>query len=336
MCSLKPPGYPRRATRRQTPSEQTGFVLPVFLVLLIVAGSTSVKQQTARWTDKPIYLHAAQQIRQLHRAKQQLIAYAVTYPDNYGPSGAGPGHLPCPDRDPPDDGNPNNDGPDPPCGSAAVQVGRVPRLTLAEKRFTTNSDNRFKLLEFFPPQSFVDRQPWYWVDDGFINNPVNRQVNMSTVTAKQNKRGSDVVAVLVAPGAERNESQQRPGLNLRDYAESLAPALSQGHPFSRDYDETTNDLQVFIYREDIMPLVEQRVNGFLLEQVATKFNALKQARAPGAACAEPLHEQDDVGTITCFDWLVDDGELEGVAAHRHWFFRNGWDQLTTVSVAALR
>ena len=338
----------RLNTKSQQQASQ-GFVLPVFIVLLIIVGAGSanslsradLKNNTQRVdrthrADEPFYLNAVDQIRQLHRAKQALIAYAVTYTDNYGPTGAGPGHLPCPDRDPPDDGNSNNDGPDPPCSNSSSQVGRLPRLTLAENRTVNDDglsdDNRFKLLEFFPQQSFLDRQPWYWLDDGFINNPLNRQVNTSTVTARQNSHGRDVVAVLLAPGAEFGNTQQRPGLNMDDYVEILATTLRDGRAFSRDYDYMSNDLQVFIYRDEIMRPVVQRVAEFITRQATSRLSDLVQAFAAGTACEMPMEGQPDLRLATCFDWLLDDNVLESFPSHRHWYFRNGWHELTGVAV----
>jgi len=226
-------------------------------------------------SDAAQYLTAEQNIQRLNLAKEALLAAAVTYADNYGPRGAGPGHLPCPDLDPPDDGNAGNDGPDPPCGSTDKQIGRVPRLTLATRSDLTNTEstssliqselNRSKLLEFYPQLSFQDRQPWYVVDDAFINNPTNRIVNAETTTTLSDSAGRAVVAVLIAPGKMMPEShQQRPGIAPADYVESVVTTLRAGPgrsaTISRDHTVESNDQLIYIYRDELMPLINRHHN----------------------------------------------------------------------------
>ena len=51
-------------------------------------------------------------------AKDALISYAVLYGDYYGASGAGPGHLPCPDSN-------GNAAENEPCGTNALQTNQA-------------------------------------------------------------------------------------------------------------------------------------------------------------------------------------------------------------------
>ena len=229
----------------------------------------------------PVYLRAERDAKVLHQAKIALLAYAATYADNYTPSGAGPGHFPCPDLDPPDDNNPHNDGPNPPCSHAGRQVGRMPRLTTATKHGSLNSpsadetahlpDNNTKVLEFYPLLTHLDQQPWYLVDDGFVNNPLNRQVNFSTRSHLSNRHQRQLVAMVIAPGASIAASgQHRPSTSNQDYLEQSLAALTStegSRQISRDYSMYSNDIVTPVYLDELMPLLQARVAGFVRDQL---------------------------------------------------------------------
>lgn len=93
----------------------------------------------------------------LQSARQSLLVYTTLYPYLYGPRGAGPGHLPCPDID-------GSESPDPPCGNASPATGQLPRhVNLAGHRYAFVAD--------------VSSTYRYIAASDLINNPVNRQVN---------------------------------------------------------------------------------------------------------------------------------------------------------------
>jgi len=359
---------------------QNGFLLPLMVLMLVTVGSGAVvslsisSQQSSGHIDAPRYLIAEQQLKQLNMAKQALIAYAVSYADNYGPGGAGPGHFPCPDLDAPDDGNAHNDGPDPPCGASAQQIGRVPRITLASRTSfpelithieskSVQGDNRHKLLEFYPQASFIDRQPWYWIDGDFVNNPLNRIVNSDVRTSLRTRQGRDVIALLLTPGQELEIlAQQRPGLQAADYVESVLTARVDG-VLSRDHLADSNDNTLFIYRDEVMPLVERRVAGFVAERLreyrqrqcpliesisancypfATVSVAGEANCLPTPAVSVTVMDSDILADehpanerlryALCSSWMLHDAEFQGVSQRRHWYFRNRWDQYIGFSV----
>jgi len=351
--------------KKITLRHERGFLLPLTVLMLITVGSGAVvtlstsTEIIARHAEAPRYLIAQQQFQHLYQAKQALIAYAVSYADNYGPGGAGPGHFPCPDLDAPDDGNPYNDGPDPPCGAGDQQIGRVPRITLASRpadpEVVTNSEfetvqgeNRHKLLEFYPEISFTDRQPWYWIDGGFINNPLNRIVNGNTGTSLRTRQGRDVIAVLLTPGQE-TLAQQRPGFQAADYVESVVSARIDG-VLSRDHLTNSNDNVLFIYRDEVMPWVKRRVAGFVaenlrenrlrncsfLENVSTNCYPFAAVAVPGSDTCQPTQTTSErLHYEQCSDWMLSEDELQGVSQRRHWFYRNRWDQFIDFSVASI-
>ncbi|MGQ7845369.1 hypothetical protein ACUNV4_12880 [Granulosicoccus sp. 3-233] len=93
----------------------------------------------------------------LQSARQSLLVYSTLYPYLYGPRGAGPAHLPCPD-------NGGTEGPDPPCGNSTVASGALPRhVSLPGQRYPFTAD--------------VSADYRYRVASELINNPVNRTVN---------------------------------------------------------------------------------------------------------------------------------------------------------------
>ena len=220
---------------------------------------------------RPLYLRAERDAQILYQAKVALLAYAVSYADNYRPTGAGPGHMPCPDLDPPDDGNPRNDGPNPPCSRASRLVGRIPRLTTAVRESTDSEYNDHKVLEFYPLQTHLDHQPWYRIAGSFINNPGNRVVNPSSVSSLQDRQQRQIVATLMTPGPEIAAlNQQRPGILAEDYLEGLIATqqpLAGILAVTRDHNLQSNDLVVPIYVDELLPLVVRRVAGFVRDML---------------------------------------------------------------------
>ena len=253
---------------------------------------------------QPIYLRAERDAQVLHHAKEALLAYTVTYADNYNPTGAGPGHLPCPDLDPPDDGRPGNDGPNPPCSRDSRLTGRVPRLTRATRTAPTApslAQNNLKVLEFYPLLTHLDQQPWYRVAGEFVNNPLNRTVNPSTVSSLQGPFQREVMAALVAPGPEVSaRNQERPSIRANDYLESTVAAMldheGQLH-MSREHFLNSNDIVSLLYLDDVLPLVIRRVAGFLREQLYTYRDI---------HCPQVIDDQNPVsvhaGLAVCFPY----------------------------------
>jgi len=312
---------------------EQGAVLLILVLVLVMGSGTAIWRQglsaqlQGGASDAAQYLTAEKNIQRLNFAKEALLSAAVTYADNYGPRGAGPGHFPCPDLDPPDDGNTGNDGPDPPCGSAEKQIGRVPRLTLATRPELASAGsaslaplqsalNRTKLLEFYPRLSFQDRQPWYVVDNAFINSPTNRIVNADTAPRLVDTGGRAVVAALITPGKALPERNQlRPGVAPADYIESLVFMTGRNNTgpliIPRDHSANSNDQWVYIYRDELMPLVYRRVADYVADLLLHKA---------AGQCPESVDVEQGVLTATseCLPLLLADaldGDNEGHVEH---------------------
>ncbi len=215
--------------------------------------------------------------KKLNQARIGLLSYALSYADNYRASGAGPGHLPCPDTDPPDDGNPGNDGPNPPCGQLVQSAGRIPRLI----HLDSTSQSGAKVIDIYPPPSLQDRQPWYVVSGDMINNPINRVINSASFSAAATSGEDGVlpIALLIEPGpVMRQRGQWRPSTDPADYLEgsySLYGAAGHGvNPVNSSDIEIeaageiigdSNDLTVPLYWHTLLPLLERRVAGFAID-----------------------------------------------------------------------
>lgn len=191
----------------------------------------------------------------LSQAKAALIAYAVLYADNYPPTGAGPGHLMCPDTDAPAfDANgvpsPPYGTPNAPCGPNAI--GRLPQ------KVTLPSGNIVPLAD---QGSGVDQQFWYAVANAFIATPnagVDNTLNSTTPGALTLDGQGDIAAVLIAPGPALN-GQTRPSQSAANYLEAgnvSGPNFVSSYPANP---ANFNDRILPIRRSELMPLVTTKV-----------------------------------------------------------------------------
>lgn len=187
-----------------------GLSLPSLAAVLLAGG---VLWLAAATVTPP---RASDDVRErLLAARRSLLAHASAYPESYGPSGAGPAHLPCPDTDgwPPPAGDAatltaaggsasagafDGEGPDPPCGTGAVAVGWLPRhVSLPSHRELFHRERARHLV--------------YAVSTSVVNNPLDRVVNPASVALAPDASdegelaaGRDaVVAVIVAPDRAR-------------------------------------------------------------------------------------------------------------------------------------
>jgi hypothetical protein len=210
----------------------------------------------------------------LARARQALLSYAVNYVDNYGHNTrGGVGRLPCPSLVP--HGRPALR-----CGSNAI--GFLPSVW----------NRSGKELEIDHREYFLDQNLWYAISADFRYNPSYNKLNPDThgEYLSVNSR-DDIVAVVISPGAAlpgqlRNNVTFNPSLYLE----------GDNADFDRlfEIDHAGNDQVVFISRDELMPLIERRVLGFvrdwLIEYYAAYGHYPFAARLgdPLAACEQGL------------------------------------------------
>lgn len=317
---------------------QAGLAVLV-MILVLLSGSLAHFLQSRYLHDTTLVSDTAIRMQRLNQAKQALIAYSVSYADNYLPAGAGPGHLPCPDRSPIDDGIDSNDGPDPPCSRAETLIGRFPRFTYSRDPSATgdtDSQNQSasKRLVFYAHRSLKDEQMWYAVSRTHVNNPANLALNPASEGMLRVDGHGDIVAVIIDPGPELTVNQgSRPGEDARAYLEGVNAAGD--FDFTLPPDSTSsNDLLVTVTREELMAVVMKRVGLFVYDWLS-EFNAIHcgvlssvcyptPANDSGICQSNLQHGYLPLYPGDCGHSMLQEGLLEDIEAQKHWFIRNGW------------
>ena len=313
----------------------------VFLMMLLAMGAGSgLYTSLALDKSQDRYRQRMAEVAALQKTKRALIAHTIMYSDNYAPTGAGPGHFPCPDRDPVRDGNDRNDGPNPPCRRLTSNYGRLPRFTVTSdpvKTTVLDAAGRsagIKQLEFYYPRSLMEQPMWYAVSPAFINNPSNTVLNAGTRGQFEVDLLPEIVAVVFAPGKELSRlGQDRSSDSISNYLDG-SNATMDGR-FSHTSGTNGNDLVAHIDTSDFMPLVVVRVAGFVkewLEDYSRQFCGLPDQECfPPALRGEDCIEGQTPGQLalfsaTCTQGVVRNGKLDGVDAYRHWYVRNQWNK----------
>lgn len=184
-------------------------------------------------------------------AREALISYAVLYGDYYGPGGAGPGHLPCPDT--------NRSGTENvPCNGTTL--GRLPESIVLP------SGDVFVLSDYL---SGIDQQIWYAVSPAFRRNSPG-VVNTTTTGSFTVDGRTDIAAVLIAPG-EDMYFQSRPNSNSSNYLEAGndgGPDFVSNNPADPN---NFNDRVLAIAASDIRSPVSARLAEQIKIQLDTYF-----------------------------------------------------------------
>ena len=232
-------------------SRHSGATL-IVLMTLIVLTSASVLLDKLNSRARAELEQQVRTAEALSAAKAALLAYAVTYPDNYGDT-RGPGYLPCPDTN-------NNGLPNPDCGPKAI--GRLP------DSIKTDVDGIPGEEEIFAASDLRDgagERLWYALSDDFredppadpavVNSDTFGQLTLDVAPALEDK----VVALIFAPGIEVG-SQYRDG-SENDVTQYLESENSDGDEsfVSADMSVDFNDRVVAVTRDELMTAVEKRV-----------------------------------------------------------------------------
>ena len=247
---------------------QSGAALLLVLLTMLSGGALLM----ASWVSTSVPLERQRdRARVLGAARESLLAYAVGYIDLYGPRGAGPGHLPCPDTDPmdnaPDALSWLGDGPNPPCGHGSVALGRLPR-------HVSRPGHRYG-FHGLPRQEL-----WYAVSTAFVNNPVNRVVNPASRGGLQLDDTDDIVALVIDPGrafADQNRRVDSP-------AAWLEGENADGDTvFSRLQNAVGNDRIAALRMRGLRKAMTRRVGLWLRDQL----RVAAAARCTGSTASEP-------------------------------------------------
>lgn len=270
-------------------------------------------------------------------ARQSLLSYASLYAYFYGPSGAGPGHLPCPDTDsrvPVAIRRPfAGDGPNPPCGSSSNSNGHLPRhVSLPGNRYAFHSE---------PHQRFE-----YSVYADVVNNPINRIVNPSLLATVQSRNAiaatieSDVISTTV-------DVDRRPEVRITHAAllQAVKPAVAAWfldvversqlgscqslgeNESSRKSVRTQETHDVSDAGQSYSSMLTQRCRRLSELRAMCHSTLDENGHAHGKANAVLLLLIDQLPEVDqCVTEHPGDSTMERVAINRHWFVRNRWHE----------
>lgn len=273
---------------------QAGFAL---LLMLLVLFSGGVALMLPMLPERLAIAPTGQSLSTaygLQSARQSLLVYATLYPYLYGPRGAGPGHLPCPDVR-------GSDGPDPPCGNMAPASGRLARhVSVSGQRYAFDADSWHR--------------HGYSVDSGLINNPLNRVVNDAVLD--ELAEVSPYVAWVEDDSIVSQVSAQ--GFRAPVSARAMIPGLKL---------LAATWMLERINREDIVVCPE-----FVADQANDVEHALQDWVAliadatvtTSSSCAKAEDAESVLSEL----------QIDGVPAASHWFIRNRWHERMTLSSLA--
>lgn len=217
--------------------KQRGVVLLVVMLLILVAGSfvmlKALNVAANRRADDPdAVTHLA-----LKQAKQALIGYAVNTPA-LTPAGLGPGRLPCPDL--------NGDGAAAgtcSLGGANAMTGRFPYREIGSDEIVDGAGEPL----------------WYSLDEAYRYHLNTAVINSDTANTLTVDTQSDIVAVIIAPGAAVGAQQRGDGADITDFLEGDNASVDDALFTVADPDIAFNDTLVTISRAEMMAAVERRV-----------------------------------------------------------------------------
>ncbi|MFK7893135.1 MAG: hypothetical protein AB8B63_20140 [Granulosicoccus sp.] len=284
------------------------MVLPLLLLVLLGTSSVGIalSVSTGQSMTLPVSSFFSSQDRKvLEDARQAMVTYAALYPYMYGPRGAGPGHLPCPDTD---DWTPTvtpavsqyaqfrNDSPDPPCGRQSPASGFLPRhVRLPEQRYVFHTE----------PAQLAS----YHVSGRFINNPINRIVNPSLLLPES---GYTFAARIELPGQFQGRSGPQVVVSNKALFSGVLPSVA-GWVIEKSDSLTQHWCD---------SAADETVSEQIVAWQCTTFVLLVEQCPQNAAVLLIVDHLPRDGSCSITD--LQRLSIDGVPARSHWFFRNEW------------
>lgn len=292
---------------------QGGAALLVLMTgLLAVTGYVAVELNSA---NRYRQLQQQEITRSLAFAKNALIAYAVTYVDNYGHNTrGGVGRLPCPSRG--RYGSPARS-----CGQNAI--GYLPGVW----------NRNGKRIDIDHLEKFLDQDLWYGLSADFRYNPAFNVLNSDATENLLSVDGDEeVVALVIAPGPPlANQTRGSATASIADYLEGENADGDRKYSTSH----AGNDRIVTITRSELMPLIERRVLGYArdwLQEYKSEFGYYPFAAPfgdPTGSCQEglirgvlPMQQGNCTGAP--FGEWVSSFVPKGRALNQIWFGKYNW------------
>ena len=303
----------RNCMPTKTPRHQKGVVM-LFVIAVLVLGSAALFLG-AHSSNVALLSRQDTVSADLQTAKQALIAYAVNYADIQSSSTAGPGRLPCADTN--GNGSPNGGI----CGPFALGWLPVSWSTVGGGT-----------VELYPHSEGAARRFWYAPTRSLRPNP-SVVVNSNSSGEIQVDNVDGIVAVIIDPGPPL-EGQTRPSNNPADYLEG-GNEDNDGVFFTSGLDAQFNDRISYITYDELMPLVEKRVLGYVHDALRNYFNYDPgngdgpNRHLPYASLLGDEYNQclpgNEFGLLPMDNCGFSAGDVNlGLPS---WFLNNGWNEL---------
>ena len=217
--------------------KQRGVALWMLLVAVIMAGGFAFYKTTNIQFNRTG--HDAKLMLALAKAKEALIAYAVTDNDR-------PGSLPCPDLATDNAGFSNFPGDGKTdmftVNQCPTYVGWLPWVTLDLPELTDDTGTRL----------------WFVLAPALRNHDSAQPINSDTLTGLQVDGNNDIAALVIAPRAPLS-GQNRPSNNPADYLDGENGNGNDHKYISGPQSAAFNDIVLTITRQELMAAVEKRV-----------------------------------------------------------------------------
>ena len=295
-----------------------GYVLLMMLAMILGVGSSwlGVSLQVRHTLSGSVRL-SERDAQHLMDARQSLLSYATLYPWLYGPSGAGPAHLPCPDTDGyrkqdalPESGmTQRRDGSNPPCASVSSSAGQLPRHTVLP-------GSRY-LFHVEPWQRFD-----YRVAGNVVNNPINRIVNLQLLSSTEQSALAHISLRSSVDASVVGEVVIK-GKALRDSTAASVAAWVKARVAKSSGSQCSSPADAGVVPDSV------------------------EADASAAICGDQLPTSTDCDVDRLLLYLLDKpvqssgngcladnlqlNTMEGLVATRHWFVRNQWHNWVDIS-----
>lgn len=232
--------------------QQSGAAILIFFLVLFTT-SAAVLLRAVNNASFGTQL-SANTVTEMVAAKQMLLAFAMSYAENF--PGSPPGRFPCPDSDNDVNGLPNS-----PC-NANNNPGRLPI------RLDTGNGEPFMFSEY----GLLNGQRFWYAVSPTYRQSATAALNSSTTGTLTLDGQNDIVAMIVAPG-DVLTGQTRPNNTASNYLESTNVAgvsFVSGFPANPSM---FNDRVLPIYRHEVMTLVTARVVQVIRERLDTHHPA---------------------------------------------------------------
>jgi len=280
---------------RPLPQQGYAFVLIMAWLGVITLGVSHGGLSLAPNTFRAQSLEAVQ----LNDERDRLIYYAVDYANLYGPGGAGPGHLPCPDTDVLNE----RPGPNPPCAQAAIAEGLLP-------------DGVFRPTGRIAFADAMLGRSSYRVDRAVVNNPSQGIGFNNWPQLRDWGTAGEGYAILMGPGGQARAIGVE---HLKVPVHRWVQAWFVGQLLSR----WGLPCRTGNRGEDGFP-VSRIGHKRIIAICTTGTDPLVTSTLPSVC---PLSSRTCLLSARgLLDWVLGPDALEwqGVPIARHWFVSNGW------------